>query len=135
MCSLPRNTIKTIEYLNSNRTTETFQKFFIHVRFEVIMAVTMKREVLLVVISHTSEKARCFRRTYQLHLQVQRVNQARNWQKRAASWAELATSFCWFLVWLTLRSWGCSSKMSGSLHTTQCYNLGEFTQLWDITSI
>jgi hypothetical protein len=39
MCSLLHNTIKTIKCLNANRTPKTFPKFFIHVRFEVIMAV------------------------------------------------------------------------------------------------
>jgi hypothetical protein len=60
------------------------------VGFEVLMALTMKGMVW-VVMACSLDIARCFRATYHLHLQCQKVNQARNWQKQTA---DLAACLC-----------------------------------------
>jgi hypothetical protein len=63
--------------------------------------VTRKCTVSWDVTPCSLEIARRFGGTCRLHLQGRRVNEARNQQDQAASWAEL----CWFLAWPALRPW------------------------------
>jgi hypothetical protein len=51
------------------------------------MAATMKSVVFWVVTLCSLEKARCFGGTHVIHVQCRSVNQSRNQQKQAESWA------------------------------------------------
>jgi hypothetical protein len=60
---------------------------------------------LLGLASYDSENAGRFGGICNLHLDRQRVRQARNQQTEAPRRDHLSACFCWFLVWFTLRLW------------------------------
>jgi hypothetical protein len=57
----------------------SFSNFFNGVRFEVLTALTMKSSIIWdATLCSLMNVKRCFGGTYRLHLQVQKVSQARN---------------------------------------------------------
>jgi hypothetical protein len=87
-------------------------------RFSGNLVLGSSAKILRVVARNPVEVYQRFGGTYRLHVQGPRVSQARRIRKPVACICKLPHASCWFLYWLTLRTWRWSQYVLPKLRWT-----------------